>query len=479
MNRQILPISALPAWAKLNNVAFKGAKVDYLGHSKCFGLIAENALVSKYADNVATLVVVPADIILSVKLVEEYAKLNYRFRELLGKAGGRSRREDIMLYLLMQLSIGPQSNEERKFGLSSPWTDYVAMLPAEIPVPTMWSSKQLRMLKGTSLEAALNAKLDTLKQEFDYLYEATKEILWCENYWWKSGKLKLHVWILLDAWFRSRSLELPVFGEAMVPCIDMVNHSKNSNSYYESTSENGVCLLLKPQEELEPNTEITINYGETKSNAEMLYSYGFIDQESQILSLTLSLHPLDDDPLSKAKFAAYPGSPILRIYFEDKYVKWNSPFIYFMCLNEEDGLEFKVLQQNDGNQILQVFWQDLDVSDKTDHFESLIIGHPLHKIFELRVITILCQRVEQQLEQIQQSDKIIEEMKIDGVASERKSYAMQLRKSERYILENFLESLGTQKDTLLASDIIKEYLSANTCTEELDNSGYESENDFS
>ncbi|POS85727.1 hypothetical protein EPUL_000913 [Erysiphe pulchra] len=454
MNRQILPISALPAWARFNNVAFQNTKVDCIDSIKCFGLITEKTLGSNCANNVSTLVIVPSDLVLSVKLVEEYAKLNYHFHQLLEKAGGRSRREDIMLYLLMQLFIGSQSNEEKKFGPSSPWTEYVAMLPAEIPVPTLWRSEELKMLKGTSLEAALNVKLETLQQEFDNLYEATKEIHWCEKYWWKANKLNLHVWIQLDAWFRSRSLELPTFGEVMVPCIDMVNHSKNSNSYYESTSDNGVCLLLRPQLELEPNTEITINYGETKSNAEMLYSYGFIDQECQILSLTLPLDPSDNDPLIKAKLDAYPGSPMLRIYFEDKCVKWKSPFVYFMCLNEEDGLDFKVLQQNDGHQSLQVFWQNLDVSKKTDNFESLIIGHHLYIIFELRVVTILYDRVEQQLFQIKQSDEIIEQMQIDGVA--------------------------TNKATLLENDIVKDYLYfANTPTEAPDNCGYESENDFS
>lgn len=328
-------------------------------------------------------------------------------------------------------------------------------------------------------QAVLNAKIRALEEEFEFLTEVTRELPWCQKYWWEADKLKLHDWIQLDAWFRSRSLDLPPLGECMAPCIDMVNHSNEPNSYYESTLEGGIALLLRPHVELEPNSEITITYGETKSHAEMLYSYGFIDQESKILSLTIFLQPLDDDPLGKAKLATYPGPPTLQLYCEDGRFEWKCSFVYFMCLNEEDGLEFKVLQQNDGYQsCLQVFWQNLDVTDKTDDFKLLIADHPLLKVFELRVVTILHQQVEQQIKRLNHGDEIIEQLKTGNLFPRHKMYATQLRESERYILEQSLESLIKQKNNLLENYTVKEYLSPMaTSTQELDIS--DDESDFS
>lgn len=55
-----------------------------------------------------------------------------------------------MLFLLLQITIAPEHGQS--VGLSNPWTEFVRMLPNEIPVPTMWSEEERVMLMGTSLE---------------------------------------------------------------------------------------------------------------------------------------------------------------------------------------------------------------------------------------------------------------------------------------------------------------------------------------
>jgi hypothetical protein len=50
----------------------------------------------------------------------------------------------------MQITIGSQVHGS--VGLSNPWTEFVKMLPNEIPVPTMWDEEERVMLVGTSLE---------------------------------------------------------------------------------------------------------------------------------------------------------------------------------------------------------------------------------------------------------------------------------------------------------------------------------------
>lgn len=40
-------------------------------------------------------------------------------------------------------------------GVSNPWTEYVKMLPSNVPVPTAWTEDQRTLLAGTSLEVSL------------------------------------------------------------------------------------------------------------------------------------------------------------------------------------------------------------------------------------------------------------------------------------------------------------------------------------
>src|SRR6266536_4701242 len=138
-----------------------------------------------------------------------------------------------------------------------------------------------------------------LIQEFETLCEQTGTIPWCQKCWWENADLDVMNWVLLDAWYRSRCLELPNAGESMIPCVDMVNHSSKPNSYYELAPDSGISLLLRPGVKLDVGSEVSISYGTSKTQAEMLFSYGFIDEDSTANGLVLSLEPFPDDPLGK------------------------------------------------------------------------------------------------------------------------------------------------------------------------------------
>ena len=112
-----------------------------------------------------------------------------------------------------------------------------------------------------------------LQREFETLQEKTSEIAWCQKCWWEQETLKFSDWVLLDALYRSRCLELPNSGECLVPGLDMANHSSQANTFYEPNSKNGVALVLRPGVKLEAGAEVTISYGSSKSDAEMLFSY--------------------------------------------------------------------------------------------------------------------------------------------------------------------------------------------------------------
>jgi hypothetical protein len=87
MRRAELPISALPAWMKLNDVILYDISVHDV-ERKGFGFIADTALSSEEAFDMPVLLRVPKDLILSTEAVKEHARVDKDFNELLTAAGG-------------------------------------------------------------------------------------------------------------------------------------------------------------------------------------------------------------------------------------------------------------------------------------------------------------------------------------------------------------------------------------------------------
>lgn len=207
-------------------------------------------------------------------------------------------------------------------------------------------------------------------------------------------------WALADAWYRSRCLELPSMGDAMVPCVDMANHSNDPDAYYDEDGEGDVEILLRPGYNVSTGDEVTITYGKFKSAAEMLFSYGFIDPTTSKDEMTLAVESFDDDPLAQAKVHMFGGLPTVRLSRTDGTLKWESPFLHFMCLNEEDGLDFRILQDKEGGRELRLFWQEEDVTGRAAEFETITKDHPHDLLFRLRAVTILAQQLSNQLDRI-------------------------------------------------------------------------------
>jgi hypothetical protein len=171
---------------------------------------------------------------------------------------------------------------------------------------------------------------------------------------------------------------------------------------------------------------------------------------------------------------------MVRISADEDKIQWDSPFLYLMLLNEEDGLDFRVLQQTDGSRShLKVFWQGSDVTDAADTFESLISGHLLKDVFKLRAIALLQDRIRQQIERLYESDNPAESIAGTAlVGLDRKRNALHLRKSEKLILEKAFAEVDmqvsvtekpvitdpstelspSQKNELLESDVVLRYL---------------------
>ena len=290
-----------------------------------------------------------------------------------------------------------------RIGNSNPWTEYAKYLPSEFFLPTFWNGSETRLLEGTSLEAALEGKLQSLDREFTHLRESTNSIEWC-RYWWDQevGRLTFDDWKLVDAMYRSRAMDLPGTGLALVPCMDMANHASGDDccALYETDEEGNATLALLPGQSIKTGEEITISYGDDKGACEMLFSYGFLpDGMENAYSIFLDLAIPNDDPLKLAKRAAFDVAPGFRIYMYQGATTWLGPYVWLQCINEEDGLEFRVLQSNDGENELSVTWKGKTLRDILD-LENCIKNDRSFTLFQLRAVTVLQQRIQDQLSKL-------------------------------------------------------------------------------
>ncbi|OHE99094.1 SET domain-containing protein [Colletotrichum orchidophilum] len=442
-----LPLETLSTWAMFNDVDLVDVEAREIPGCG-LGLLSNKDLSREEETfDIPALLRIPRELVLSAEAVENYAKVDKNFRQLLEAVGHKV------------LSDRPKTS--LKGGVSTPWTEYVKYLPPQVPVTTLWTEQEL--MSGTVVgQSATAAKIVALTDEFDEVREISSTLPFWNELFWESDKVSLIDWVRVDAWFRSRCLELPRSGEAMVPVLDLANHSSEANAYYEENGKDEVVLLLRPGCRVSSGDEMTISYGDAKSGAEMLFSYGFIDPASTADRITLPLIPMEDDPLGKAKLHVFEGAPTVEFVRTNGSISWKSPFAYFMCLNEEDGLSFRVLQDTGGSRELKLFWQEDDVTTTTTAFEQHIDGHPLAQIFRLRVVAVVEDLVASQLERLASGMSLedLDESLNEGglVCGTCISAAATLREQETSLLEAAVKALGDQKTQLLADENVAAYL---------------------
>lgn len=87
MHSESLPISALSAWIKLNNIVLNGVTVSNIQDEKGLGVISYDGNL----DDGTPLMIVPHGMILSLENVWVFAKSDQHLREVLEAAGQYSR----------------------------------------------------------------------------------------------------------------------------------------------------------------------------------------------------------------------------------------------------------------------------------------------------------------------------------------------------------------------------------------------------
>lgn len=204
----------------------------------------------------------------------------------------------------------------------------------------------------------------------------------------------------------------------------------------------------------------------------MIFSYGFIeDSVTNARDILLELDIPDSDPLKRAKKAASTSAPGVRLIDSNKDgLHWKSDFIWLICVNEEDGLEFDVAQTVDGGRELVVAFQGKPLED-TSLLEEMLETSPIWEVYQLRAVSILQDRVGAQLSTLMESESVTEGE--EGITFATK-LVLRLRTLETDMLERFYDffehevsqagqtspqsSNRTQKLRLFETKVVQDYL---------------------
>lgn len=308
----------------------------------------------------------------------------------------------MLLFLVYQMTINSPDTQGHSLGLKTPFADYVKFLPKQFAAfPTFYTAEERELLVGTSLSDALDQKLASLEREFETLKAATEKVPWCRRAWWdeSSGCLNLEDWKLADAVYRSRALDLPRGASVgMVPVVDMANHASDTryNARFEIDEDAGcVLLVVRDRRSICQGDEITIMYG-SGGACEMAFSYGFLEERAHSArEMLLGLSIPTDDPLRVAKIQFAQEAPGVRIYVDDSdQVHWDSTFVWWACINQEDGLDFGVEQTVDGDTELKALWKGADLEAQA--LQATLLQDRLRDLFILRATVMIQQRIEEQ-----------------------------------------------------------------------------------
>lgn len=148
----------------------------------------------------------------------------------------------------------------------------------------------------------------------------------------------------------------------------------------------------------------------------MIFSYGFLESDvTDARQLFLDLDIPDHDPLKPAKKMFCDDAPGLRLFTlpESTSTDWESDFVWWSCVNEEDGLDFSVVQTNDGAKQLQVTWKGEDI-ESSERLKDILSTDPMWDIFQLRAVVLIQGRVEHQLSTMQEAEEYVQSVQNRG-----------------------------------------------------------------
>ena len=228
----------------------------------------------------------------------------------------------------------------------------------------------------------------------------------------------------------------------MVPCVDMANHASGdqTTALYEADGSGNGLLLLREGKNVDKGEEVTITYGDEKGACEMLFSYGFLeDGLDSARDIFLDLEPQEDDPLGRAKRAVSSSAPGVRLFESSEGLRWESDYLWLICVNEEDGLHIRVAQTVDDGQELSLSWRDQQLESET-HLKSMLQGEKLWDLYQVRAVALLQDRIGSQLSTMYSNKLANNEAEMsEDVREQPRLLATKLLRLESSLLDRFYE----------------------------------------
>lgn len=278
--------------------------------------------------NATARIFIPSAILLTLRNILKFAEEDEAFMEVLEEWSTRipitSRRAII---LLMAFS--------KRHG--SPWSEYLLSLPTEIDSPVFWSSTDLRLLAGTSIDGVAEDKIGFVTAWLAYQQSRPSASKF-------TGSLTFEELMLYEILVDSRALLSNENDSCMVPVIDYANHTSLLGSV--SGGQNSTWQMdhagfeLCTIGEVSNGQEVLFSYGK-RGNGELLVKYGFIEQwqvKTGSRNITLEL----DSPDHYAEY----GEPSFRIGSDteadsDIFGDQDCAYLWLLVLQGEPQVDFQ------------------------------------------------------------------------------------------------------------------------------------------
>ena len=175
----------------------------------------------------------------------------------------------------MLRQLGMRLLAERSRGAASPYHPYINLLPAQFtpPPPIFWPQEAVEGLQYPPLTAQLNKRCRWL---VDFSAGALATPAAAAPFAGQQvGSAELG-WAMMAV--SSRAFKVGgSAGHALLPLIDMANHSQSPNCKVLPAGSNRRGKVLLTQTAVSAGDELCVSYGELQ-NDEFLLSYGFIDE---------------------------------------------------------------------------------------------------------------------------------------------------------------------------------------------------------
>ena len=192
---------------------------------------------------------------------------------------------------------------EERLNPDSKWKHYIDVLPIEFNnFPLFWTDEEMTWLKGSYLHALINQKRNKFREDYELLCAAVPEF---------KEEVSLQELMEFHVDYKSRSFGgVPDDGGALVPFADSFNHSDDSNGKW-GYSKTRQGFSITARRDVEKGEPISISYGKSKKNSQLLSSYGFVlNANANGRSMPRLKFELDsNDPLKKQKQQLFGKPP--------------------------------------------------------------------------------------------------------------------------------------------------------------------------